>query len=130
MTDNRIEIARQVADQLFAAETAIDTALARTAALAGMMPSVREDVRLSALVGQGAIERAQRLDRALDGALADERAIETLSALGEARRKIVETHKQLSITQKQMGLGPLNFGGWVDKPNFARQGLSVAAEAA
>lgn len=114
MTDNRVEIARQVADQLFAAETAIDTALARTAALAGLMPSVREDVRLSALVGQGAIERA----------------IETLSALGEARRKIVETHKQLSITQKQMGLGPLNFGGWVDKPNFARQGLSVAAEAA
>ncbi|MFC3714388.1 hypothetical protein ACFOMD_17605 [Sphingoaurantiacus capsulatus] len=113
MTDNRVNIARQVADQLFAAETAIDTALAKTAALAGLMPSVREDARLSALVGQGAVERA----------------IETMAALGEARRKIVETHKQLSITQKQMGLGPLNFGGWVDKPQFARAGLA-AVEAA
>lgn len=113
MTDNRVDIARQVADQLFAAETAIDTALTKTAALAGLMPSVREDARLSALVGQSALERA----------------IEAISALGEARRKIVETHKQLSITQKQMGLGPLNFGGWVDKPNFARNGLSVAEAA-
>lgn len=115
MTDNRLDIARQVADQLFAAETAIDMALAKTAALAGLMPSVREDIRLSALVGQGAIERA----------------IETMSALGEARRKIVETHKQLSITQKQIGLGPVNLGGWVDKPEQARVGLvAVSAEAA
>lgn len=114
MTDNRLEIARQVADQLFAAETAIDTALAKTAALAGLMPSVRENARLSALVGQGAVERA----------------IETMAALGEARRKIVETHKQLSITQKQMGLGPLNFGGWVDKPQFASASLAVVASEA
>lgn len=115
MTDNRIEIARQVADQLFAAEAAIDQALAKTAALAGLMPSVRENARLSALIGQGAVERA----------------IETLSALGEARRKIVETHKQLSITQKQMGLGPLNFGGGWKESNFAHHALSVAtAEAA
>jgi hypothetical protein len=115
MSENRFDFARQIADQLFAAETAIDTALAKTAALAGLMPSVREDARLSALVGQGAIERA----------------IETMAALGEARRKIVETHKQLSITQKQIGLGPVNFGGWVDKPQFAREGLRpVAVEAA
>ena len=99
----RLEIARQVADQLFAAESAIDSALSQTAALAGLMPAIRTDARLSALIGQGALERA----------------IEAITALGQARRSIVETHKQLSITQKQMGLGTVNFGGWVDKPSNA-----------
>jgi hypothetical protein len=116
MSNRRLEIARQVADQLFAAEAAIDTALAQTATLAGLMPAIRADARLSALMGQGAIERA----------------IEAISALGQARRSIVETHKQLSITQKQMGLGTVNFGGLVDKPESASIGPSLVpmAEAA
>lgn len=97
---DRMQIARQVADQLFAAEAAIDAALATTATLAGLMPAVRADARLSALMGQGAIERA----------------VETMTALSQARRSIVETHKQLSITQKQMGLGEVAFGGLVEKP--------------
>lgn len=103
MSDRRYEVAREVADQLFAAETAIDAALAQTATLAGLMPAIRADARLSALMGQGAIERA----------------IEAVTALGQARRSIVETHKQLSITQKQMGLATVNFVGWVDKPHVA-----------
>jgi len=114
---NRLEIARKVADQLFAAEAAIDAALTQTAALAGIIPAVREDARLSALTGQGAIERA----------------IETMTALGQARRSIVEMHKQLSITQKQIGLGAINFGGWVEKPENARVApvlTPVASEAA
>lgn len=113
---NRLEIARRVADQLFAAESAIDAALAQTAALAGVIPAVREDARLSALTGQGAIERA----------------IETMAALGQARRSIVEMHKQLSITQKQIGLGTVNFGGLVEKPELAsaRPTLQPVASAA
>lgn len=103
MSNRRLEIGRQVADQLFAAEAAIDTALAQTAALAGLMPAIRADAHLSALMGQGAIERA----------------IEAISALGQARRSIVEAHKQLTITQKQIGLGTVNFGGWADKPESA-----------
>lgn len=116
MSNRRLEIAHQVADQLFAAEAAIDTALAQTATLAGLMPAIRADARLSALMGQGAIERA----------------IEAISALGQARRSIVETHKQLSITQKQMGLGAVAFGGLVDKPASASIGPSLVpvAEAA
>jgi hypothetical protein len=116
MSNRRLEIAHQVADQLFAAEAAIDTALAQTATLAGLMPAIRADARLSALMGQGAIERA----------------IEAISALGQARRSIVETHKQLSITQKQMGLGTVAFGGLVDKPESASIGPSLVpvAEAA
>ncbi len=113
---NRLEIARKVAHQLFAAESAIDAALAQTAALAGIIPTVREDARVSALTGQGAIERA----------------IETMTALGQARRSIVEMHKQLSITQKQVGLGAVNFGGLVDKPESAaiRPSLHPVASAA
>lgn len=103
MSNRRLEIGRQVADQLFAAEAAIDTALAQTAALAGLMPAIRADAQLSALMGQGAIERA----------------IEAISALGQARRSIVETHKQLSITQKQMGLGAVSFGDGAEKPPAA-----------
>lgn len=103
MSNRRLEIARQVADQLFAAESAIDTALAQTATLAGLMPAIRADARLSALMGQGAIERA----------------IEAISALGQARRSIVETHKQLTITQKQIGLGAVSFGDGAEKPESA-----------
>lgn len=103
MSNRRLEIAHQVADQLYAAEAAIDTALTQTATLAGLIPALRADAGLSALSGQGAIERA----------------IETVSALGQARRSIVEAHKQLTITQRQIGLGAVNFGGWVDKPESA-----------
>ena len=103
MSNRRLEIAHQVADQLYAAEAAIDAALTETASLAGLMPAVRADARLSALMGQGAIERA----------------IEAVNALGQARRSIVETHKQLTITQKQMGLGAVNFGDLPEKPESA-----------
>lgn len=106
--NNRIEIAHRVADQLFSTEAAIDAALSQAAALAGLMPSIRADAQLSAIVGQDALERA----------------IEVVSALGAARRQIVETHRQLSVTQRKMGLGHLAFGGG-DKPNFAAGLTSV-----
>ncbi len=99
----RIEIAHRVAEQLFSTEAAIDAALTQAAKLAGLMPSIREDARLSAIVGQDALERA----------------IEVVSALGAARRQIVETHKQLSVTQREIGLGHVAFGGGTFKPNFA-----------
>ncbi len=94
-----------------------------TAQLAGQMPSVRADAGLSALIGQGAIERA----------------IEAMSALGLARNHIVATHKELSIAQAQIGLGAVNVvadGGGGEKPPpnaevlpMARQLRSVRARA-
>ncbi len=88
----RRQAAEQVAASLIAAETAIDAALTLTAKLAGQMPSVRADAGLSALIGQGALERA----------------IEAMTALGQARNHIVATHKELSIAQSQIGLGAIN----------------------
>ena len=88
----RRQAAEQVAASLIAAETAIDSALTLTAKLAGQMPAIRADAGLSALIGQGALERA----------------IEAMSALGQARNHIVATHKELSIAQNQIGLGAIN----------------------
>ena len=100
MLKQRRLIADQVAAALFEAEAAIDAALAKTALLAGVMPSMRREAGLSALMGQDAVERAS----------------ETIMALTQARRAIVETHKELSVTQKQMGLGAVAYGGMDEKP--------------
>ena len=96
----RLEIARQVADQLLAAEAAIDAALVSTADLASLMPTARQKASLSTLVGQGALEHA----------------IEAITALGNARRSIIETHKELAIAQEEIGLAEYSMGGLVDKP--------------
>ena len=94
MLKQRRLIADQVAATLFEAEAAIDAALGKTAALAGVMPSMRAEAGISALVGQGAVEWASK----------------SLSALTEARRAIVETHKELTVAQKQIGLGAVMYG--------------------
>jgi len=94
MLKQRRLVADQVAASLFEAEAAIDAALAKAAALAGIMPSLRREAGISALIGQGAVERAG----------------EAFAALAAARRAICETHLELSLAQKQMGLGAVAFG--------------------
>ena len=94
MLKQRRLVADQVAASLFEAEAAIDVALAKAAALAGIMPGLRAEAGLSALIGQGAVERAG----------------EAFASLAAARRAICETHMELSIAQKQMGLGAVAFG--------------------
>jgi len=74
--------------------SANDAALGKTAALAGVMPSMRADAGLSALIGQEAVEWTSK----------------SIQALTEARRAIVETHKELTVAQKQIGLGAVMFG--------------------
>lgn len=100
MLKERRQAAENVAQALFAAEKAIDAAISQTAALAGLMPSTRQDANLSAIVGQNALMGA----------------IETMQALGVARQSIVETHKQLSIAQRDIGLGAVSFGNAGEKP--------------
>ena len=60
MLKQRRQYADQVAASLFEAETAIDAALAKTAALAGVMPGLRAQAGLSALIGQEAVEWTSR----------------------------------------------------------------------
>jgi hypothetical protein len=114
MLKERRLIAQNVADQLFAAETAIDAAIAATATLTGLMPRVRADAGLSALIGQDALAQASQ----------------TCAELVQARGSIVATHRALTVAQHEMGLGAVMFGGLVTKPPLARRLVSVAVEQA
>ncbi|MBX3483589.1 MAG: hypothetical protein KF737_08725 [Phenylobacterium sp.] len=108
MLKERRMAAQEVATALFDAEAAIDAALSKTAALTGVMPSLRKAAGASALIGQDAVERASQ----------------AIMALAEARRAIVETHKELSVVQGQIGLGAVRMtGDDGDKP--PPQGLEV-----
>jgi hypothetical protein len=99
MLKQRRMVAEQIAAALFEAESAIDAAISKTAMLTGVMPALRKQAGASALIGQDAVERASQ----------------AIMALAEARRAIVETHKELSVAQEQIGLGAveitMNDGG-------------------
>jgi len=102
MLKQRRMVAEQVAAALFEAEAAIDAAITKAALLTGVMPQLRKEAGASALIGQDAVERASQ----------------AIMSLTEARRAMVETHKELSIVQTQIGLGAITMadptGG--DKP--------------
>ena len=99
MLKERRAVAQQVADQLFAAEAAIDAAITATATLAALMPSVRTQAGAAACIGQDA----------LLGAVA------TIGKLSDARTEIVATHAALRVAQRQVGLDAVAFGGLVQK---------------
>jgi hypothetical protein len=100
MLKQRRMVAEQIASALFEAEAAIDAAIAKTATLTGVMPTLRRDAGASALIGQDAVERASQ----------------AIMALAEARRAIVETHKELSVAKDQIGLGAVMVDTGGDKP--------------
>jgi hypothetical protein len=95
----RQAIGEALSARLFAAETAIDHALAETARLTAMLPTARADAWLSATVGQ----------KAFDGAAA------SIAALAEARSHLVRTHRALSALARTLGLDSLAIGP-IDKP--------------
>lgn len=90
----RRELAQEVADRLFAAEHAIDTAIARTAELTGFIPAVRSEAGLACEVGQEALEYAA----------------ESFSALIKARAQIIASHRELNATKDQIGLRTQSWG--------------------
>lgn len=97
----RREVAQDVADRLFAAEQAIDIAIARTAELTGFIPAARIDAGLACEVGQEALEYAA----------------ESFSSLIKARANIIASHKELNTTKDQIGLRAVtSWGGGVGKP--------------
>lgn len=100
MLKQRREAAIKVADRLFAAEEAIDIALARGAELNQTMVTARAEAGLSALVGQEAFQTATA----------------AFAALVRARCDIVETHKRLSEIKIQVGLRTIAIGDGAPKP--------------
>jgi hypothetical protein len=103
MLKERRDAAIKVVESLYAAEDAIDTALARAAELNGVLVTARRDAKLSALVGQDAFEVSAS----------------AFAALARARADIVETHKRLSETKIQVGLRAVAIGDSVPKPPSA-----------
>jgi hypothetical protein len=99
----RQAVAQQVADQLFAVENAIDAALTQAAELTAVLPKARAEARLSAIVGQAALDQTAA----------------ALAALVEARRCIVDAHEQLDTVRGQIGLREVDFGDLAPKPSLA-----------
>jgi hypothetical protein len=95
----RDSIGADVAGRLYAAEAAIDVALAETASLVAMLPAARSGAHLSAVTGQ----------RAFDGVAA------SIQSLAQARSHIVDTHNTLAALARKMGLDVLAVGP-LDKP--------------
>ncbi len=110
MSKQRRDAVSQVAESLLATETAIDSALSTTAEFVGMMPVARQTARLSAVVGQDAMDQA----------------MQALMALNEARRAIVAAHKALADVHEQIGMGPVAFGALGKKPD-ASNGFPLRA---
>jgi len=106
----RQAVAQQVADRLFAVESAIDLALTRAAELNAAMPQARTEARLPAMVGQTALDRAA----------------EAFTALVEARRRIVATHASLDETRLQIGLKEVATGDSMPKDPFTEASAGEA----
>ena len=97
MLNDRLSASKIIAEKLFAMETAIDDALISAGELTAAVPAARRRARVSAVVGQDAVE--------LTG--------QALAALHEARAKIIAAHHAFAAVQVEVGLGARMSGdGW------------------
>jgi len=94
MLKARRDAAMKVAQSLFAAEDAIDAALARAAELNAAIVTARSDANLSAIVGHDAFELTAS----------------AFAALARARCDIIESHKRLDEAKTQIGLRVMSVG--------------------
>jgi len=103
MLNKRRAAAMKVVESLYAAEDAIDVALARAAELNSTLMMARAETEVSALMGHDAFEVAAS----------------AFASLARARCDIVEAHKRLSETKVQMGMRSVAIGDGVPKPTEA-----------
>ena len=92
-------VGEALAARLYAAESAVDLALAEVATLTATLPRARSDAYLSAVAGQ----------KVFDSAAA------AVVSLAEARSHLVKTHHALSALARKLGLDVLA-AGTSDKP--------------
>lgn len=113
----RTEATRAGAAKLVQAEAALDTALSRTAELLGLLPMLRQNAGLSAVIGQTAVDALG----------------ETLHHLVSARRTLIQAHGGLQTAREQIGCGAVAIGV-PDKPEGGdtprTRGLRVIGDAA
>jgi hypothetical protein len=109
MLKERRMAAEEIAHALWDAESAIDVALTKTAHFTGVIPALRRQAGASALIGQEAMERASQ----------------AVMAIAEARRALVEAHKELTVAQQQVGLGAVT----MTDPGTGKPPITVEASA-
>jgi len=102
MRTQRQAIARNVAERLFAAEEALDVAVARIAELNAALPLARLNVGISAVVGQEAVTSSAA----------------AMKLIARTRGKIVATHANLKQASDDIGLAETSYGDLI-KPNKA-----------
>jgi hypothetical protein len=95
--------ANSVAEKLFAAEAALDAALAAVANLTAAMPQAALDGNLGMHVGHEAIMHA----------------MESAQLLVKSRTNMIRTHKALVTAQQDAGLGEVAFGDVSKCPDSA-----------
>ncbi len=117
--DASVRIAgNQLAEQLIAAERAIDAAVAAVATLTATMPAATQQARVGTHVMQESLMHV----------------METCQQLVKARTNILRTHKAMRAAQVDMGLGEVALGDvtYCNKaeftsPEVAFRGLSAVA---
>lgn len=100
MRKSRLAAAQSVADRLFAFEKALDDAFALGSDLSGRIVLARQEAKLSAVLGQDAIDGVVR----------------TLTALAGARRELVETHRHLKDWADDIGFRQVGWGDLLKPP--------------
>jgi hypothetical protein len=100
MQHTRQAVARTIAAPLLATEHAIDEALAQAGTLATAMAQGRTVAKLPAMVGQDVFESL--------GA--------AMTALFEARRRMVEAHAALDRTREYLRMPETSYGDMSPKP--------------
>lgn len=108
----------QLAEQLIAAERAIDAAVAAVATLTAAMPTATQQARVGTHVMQESLMHV----------------METCQQLVKARTNILRTHKALRTAQVDMGMGEVALGDMTycnkaefTSPEVAFRGLSAVA---
>lgn len=85
----KIEVLAGVADDLYAAEAALDQAIERAATLAQSLIATRTALNLSAVVASDA----------------QTKALETIAGLGVAREALVACHNEMAKEHRRQGWG-------------------------
>lgn len=106
---DRIQVASAVAESLFEAETAVETAIARAVGLKRQMRGAGPALGLSPPAGSLALARVAA----------------AVDALTEARREVVRTHQELERVGRQLGLDTLGFGPLIKPAEGRMERLSL-----
>jgi hypothetical protein len=101
MLNQRLAAARSVSADLHKFEAALDEAIALGAQLSARMVTARMEAKLSAVLGQ----------EALDG------VVRSVSTMVNARRELVEAHNHLANVKDEIGLRTVAMGDLMKPPS-------------